>query len=68
MALDVPPTARGSRRCEVPIRPHTIWDKIPLQYVGPNAAMNVSLLVVKCDDVRVRARKKCLDSRNEVNP
>lgn len=34
----------GYPRCKVPIRPHTIWDRRPLWYVGLISIMNVSTL------------------------
>ena len=33
MMLD-PPTFRGSPRCEVPTRPHTVWCRSPIRYDG----------------------------------
>lgn len=41
MGQNVPPMNKGSPRCEVLIRPHTICDRSPIRYVGPAATMNV---------------------------
>ena len=57
--------ARGSPRCEVPIRPHTIWDRSPIQSIGLVAIY--SDIYAFALDISKREKRVCVFVKSEFS-